>query len=90
MFGLSVRPFLCSVRPPVRPFVFMFCPSVLLFSVCLSIFPFVCPFYACMYECPFGHSPVRFHARISAQTVVYLGGYKFGQLDTEVFIFVSK
>ena len=27
---------------------------------------------------------------MSAQTVVYIGGYKFGQLDKEVFIFVSK
>ena len=34
---------------------------------------------------------LRSSVRLSVvQTVVYLGGYKFGQLDTEVFIFVSK
>ena len=32
-------------------------------------------------------STFRSFVRLSAQTVVYLGGYKFGQLDTEVFIF---
>ena len=37
-------------------------------------------------RCPSVHPSVR----PSAETVVYIGGYKFGQLDTEVFIFVSK
>ena len=39
---------------------------------------------------PFKNFRLSVRPSVHAQTVVYLGGYKFGQLDTEVFIFVSK